>query len=137
MTTLKCRLVCAGHDALMRAAAATSSAEDRGARGCAGASFATRGEEEAIDCVDMLKMFQEECGILGKGEWDDDQKTKGIQRPFIMHIGNSVTRSQHRVYLTSVPITRLTMVMEIRKRGHRSEDEAWLASTCQTGPSVG
>jgi hypothetical protein len=56
VTTLKCRSVCAGHDALMIAAALFNSFAERGARGCDGTVFAVRDWGSVADVsVDMLK----------------------------------------------------------------------------------
>jgi hypothetical protein len=55
VTTLKCKSVCAGHDALIVEAADLISAAERGASGCEGTVFAVRGAASVAISVDMFK----------------------------------------------------------------------------------
>jgi hypothetical protein len=59
VTTLKCKSVWAGHDALMIDAAVCSSAAERGASGCDGTDFAVRGVASVEISVDIFpKLLQ-------------------------------------------------------------------------------
>lgn len=64
VTTLKCKSVCAGHEALIIAAADWSSAADSGARGCVDTVFVVRGIASVAISTDML---QECCKALVLG----------------------------------------------------------------------
>lgn len=61
VTTLKCKSVRAGHEALIIAAAFWSSFAESGARGCDGALFAVRGVASVAVSVDMIA----DCEIIG------------------------------------------------------------------------
>lgn len=54
MMTLKCKSVCAGHDALIVAAAAVISDAESGASGCAEIAFEVRGVAVSVDILIAL-----------------------------------------------------------------------------------
>lgn len=111
VTTLKCKSVCAGHDALIIAAAEVSSDADSGARGCDGMLLAGRRVGSVANAwVDILMDTKETL----RGEKKDSTRYKE-HRKLIVQSEEKDNCTKGTFYLRPATARPFSSMMEIRR----------------------